>query len=92
MPGWRNWQTRAFKGRMWRHVWVQVPLPAPLLWADSSAVERLPYTQEVRGSNPLSPTSFAEVAQSVEQGTENPRVGGSIPSLGTTFWNPGGEK
>jgi hypothetical protein len=24
----------------------------------------------------------AEVAQSVEQGTENPRVGGSIPSLG----------
>jgi hypothetical protein len=27
----------------------------------------------------------AEVAQSVEQGTENPRVGGSIPSLGTSF-------
>ncbi len=27
----------------------------------------------------------AEVAQSVEQRTENPRVGGSIPSLGTTF-------
>ena len=26
----------------------------------------------------------AEVAQSVEQGTENPRVGGSNPSLGTT--------
>ncbi|GEM_PF-4807793 len=26
---------------------------------------------------------WAEVAQSVEQGTENPRVGGSIPSLGT---------
>ena len=25
----------------------------------------------------------AQVAQSVEQGTENPRVGGSIPSLGT---------
>ena len=25
----------------------------------------------------------AEVAQSVEQGTENPRVGGSIPPLGT---------
>ena len=29
--------------------------------------------------------SFAQVAQSVEQGTENPRVGGSIPSLGTGF-------
>jgi hypothetical protein len=27
----------------------------------------------------------AEVAQSVEQGTENPRVGGSIPSLGISF-------
>jgi hypothetical protein len=25
----------------------------------------------------------AQIAQSVEQGTENPRVGGSIPSLGT---------
>ncbi len=28
----------------------------------------------------------AKVAQSVEQGTENPRVGGSIPSLGTIFF------
>ncbi len=27
---------------------------------------------------------FAEIAQSVEQGTENPCVGGSIPPLGTT--------
>lgn len=27
----------------------------------------------------------AEVAQSVEQRTENPRVGGSIPSLGTKW-------
>ena len=26
---------------------------------------------------------FAQIAQSVEQGTENPRVLGSIPSLGT---------
>ena len=32
--------------------------------------------------------TFAEVAQSVEQGTENPRVGSSILSLGT--WNPKG--
>src|SRR5690606_34132362 len=30
------------------------------------------------------PSSSAQVAQSVEQGTENPRVGGSIPPLGTT--------
>ncbi len=27
-----------------------------------------------------------QVAQSVEQGTENPRVGGSIPSLTTFFY------
>ena len=30
--------------------------------------------------------SFAQVAQLVEQRTENPRVGGSIPRLGTTFF------
>ena len=29
--------------------------------------------------------SFASVAQSVEQGTENPRVVGSIPTGGTTL-------
>ena len=28
---------------------------------------------------------FAQVAQSVEQRTENPRVGGSIPPLGTKY-------
>ena len=27
----------------------------------------------------------AQIAQSVEQGIENPRVGGSIPSLGTKY-------
>ena len=30
--------------------------------------------------------SCAQVAQLVEQRTENPRVGGSIPPLGTTFY------
>ena len=30
------------------------------------------------------PAVVAQVAQLVEQGIENPRVGGSIPSLGTT--------
>ena len=29
--------------------------------------------------------NIAEVAQSVEQGTENPRVSGSIPFLGISF-------
>ena len=32
----------------------------------------------------------AQVAQLVEQGIENPRVGGSIPSLGTKNINPNG--
>ena len=40
------------------------------------------------GSNPtLSAKTNAQIAQSVEQGTENPRVGGSIPPLGTIFKN-----
>jgi hypothetical protein len=30
---------------------------------------------------------YASVAQSVEQGTENPRVGGSIPPGGTIYSN-----
>ena len=29
---------------------------------------------------------YASVAQSVEQGTENPRVGGSIPPRGTNIY------
>ena len=31
------------------------------------------------------PYIFCLIAQSVEQGTENPRVSGSIPDLGTIF-------
>lgn len=30
---------------------------------------------------------YAQIAQSVEQRTENPRVGGSIPPLGTRIIN-----
>ena len=32
-------------------------------------------------------SAFAQVAQLVEQWTENPRVGGSNPPLGTTYYN-----
>jgi hypothetical protein len=58
----------------------------------------LPVTQEIAGSNPVgsaiiqpllgSETSKEKglVAQSVEQRTENPRVGGSIPSQATIFF------
>ena len=55
--------------------------------------ERLPVPGERRRPSTLTgpsergiqtrPRALAQVAQSVEQGTENPRVGGSIPPLGT---------
>ena len=35
------------------------------------------------GSSPIQVATFASVAQSVEQRTENPRVVGSIPTGGT---------
>ena len=37
------------------------------------------------GSSPIQVAIFASVAQSVEQGTENPRVIGSIPIGGTIY-------
>ena len=54
---------------------------------------RLPVTQEIAGSNPVDPAIanhnfqiyiFAEIAQSVEQWTENPRVPSSTLGLGTS--------
>ncbi len=45
----------------------------------------MPVTHETTGSNPVASAIYAAVAQSVEQRTENPRVGGSIPSCGTTM-------
>ena len=41
-------------------------------------------TARCLGSNPSSSAIYAQIAQSVEQGTENPCVRGSIPRLGTT--------
>jgi P-type Ca2+ transporter type 2C len=38
-----------------------------------------------RGFEPLLRRQLAQIAQSVEQWTENPRVAGSIPALGTKF-------
>ena len=38
------------------------------------------------GSSPIQVATFASVAQSVEQGTENPRVVGSIPTGGTIHY------
>ena len=68
---------REFKSRLPLHF---------MLWCYSQVVRQ-------RSATPLSPVQiwvappfffFAQIAQSVEQRTENPRVGGSIPPLGTT--------
>ena len=47
----------------------------------SSLEARRAHNPEVIGSNPV-PATHAQIAQSVEQRTENPRVTGSIPVLG----------
>ena len=47
----------------------------------SSLEARRAHNPEVVGSNP-SPAIHAQIAQLVEQRTENPRVTGSIPALG----------
>ena len=64
--------------------------------SSSAWLECQPVTLEVEGSSPFCvainfrPNTFkvfgltlAQIAQSVEQGTENPRVGSSILSLST---------
>jgi hypothetical protein len=62
------------------------------LWC--SGLTCLPVTQETAGSNPVSSATltfpgtgkqFGSIAQLVEQRTENPRVGGSIPSRATIY-------
>ena len=47
----------------------------------SSLEARRAHNPKVVGSNPT-PAIYAQIAQSVEQRTENPRVTGSIPVLG----------
>jgi hypothetical protein len=44
-----------------------------------------PVKPKTAGSSPVSSAMFAEIAQSVEQRTENPRVDSSILSLGTKY-------
>ena len=51
----------------------------------SSLEARRAHNPEVIGSNPV-PATHAQIAQSVEQRTENPRVTGSIPVLGIFLW------
>ena len=69
-------------------------LPIETLFAiikRSLLVDRSKMLQHISGPTDLfsvrGSCRAAQVAQSVEQGTENPRVGGSIPSLGTNYRN-----
>ena len=50
----------------------------------SSLEARRAHNPKVIGSNPI-PATYAQIAQLVEQRTENPRVAGSIPALGISF-------
>ena len=61
------------------------PIATTIIWGCSSVwLERMPVTHEVASSILVTPAiTSAQIAQSVEQGTENPRVSGSIPLLGT---------
>ena len=51
----------------------------------SSLEARRAHNPKVIGSNPI-PATHAQIAQLVEQRTENPRVAGSIPALGIFFY------
>ena len=65
------------------------PLPATNLIMVSwcSWLTRLPVTQKIAGSSPVETAIiFGFIAQSVEQGTENPCVAGSIPAGATSFF------
>ena len=60
------------------------PPPATMVpWC--SWLTRLPVTQKIAGSSPVGTAIFGFIAQSVEQGTENPCVAGSIPAGATIF-------
>ena len=63
----------------------------------SSLEARRAHNPKVTGSNPV-PATHAQIAQLVEQRTENPCVAGSIPALGISngigeilFGNPDGK-
>ena len=56
----------------------------------SSLEARRAHNPKVIGSNPI-PATYAQIAQLVEQRTENPRVAGSIPALGILLGELGNE-
>ena len=63
------------------------PSPATNLVSWCSWLTRLPVTQKIAGSSPVETAIFIGfIAQSVEQGTENPCVAGSIPAGATIIF------
>ena len=58
-----------------------------VIWAKNILTKKGAFNRKIslNLSFKISKIQKAEVAQSVEQGTENPRVGSSILSLGTTI-------
>ena len=76
--------------RVFRLTRVRIPSSPPMEkyssgWRGSPAKGVDPFKRDARVQIPPSPPNniYAQIAQSVEQRTENPRVGGSIPPLGT---------
>ena len=70
-------------------------MPLAIYAGVAQLVEQLICNQQVAGSSPIQVAIIslsmhridcASVAQSVEQRTENPRVVGSIPTLGTRLY------
>ena len=63
-------------------------VPTTILAWWLSWLECWPVTPEVEGSSPfqVAKKNYGQLAQSVEQRTENPRVPGSIPGLATIFF------
>ena len=86
MQLWCNWLTFLPSKQTLR---VRLPLvalrnfPLNIIGVSPKRLRHRTLTPAFGGSNPLTP-AYALVAQMVEQRTENPRVTGSIPVLGTS--------
>jgi hypothetical protein len=66
---------REFESRRFRH----------FLWGVAKLAKAQDFDSCIPWFESRHPSQRAQIAQSVEQGTENPRVAGSIPALGTTI-------
>ena len=82
VPMWLNWQSSWFViSRLSVRVRSSAFVSKEYIAGWSSLEARRAHNPKVIGSNPI-PATYAQIAQLVEQRTENPRVAGSIPALG----------